>query len=340
MDVASLSVATEVDAAEWDRLASKLGGGVFHCHAHTRYSARLLEAEPLFAKARNAAGDVVGLAAGTISTSSLWPFSRYCKEVSLPSLPLSAGGDAESGQAVLEALEGELKRRGVWVVRTASYDSPHSLPVLTALGYARVPRWEHYFDLTVDREELLRRMGSNRRRQLRKAEQHGLQTCLEDSLEAFELVIELHNLAMKRRGERQIVMDEKRRRASAELLASGTIRLLITYLDGQPVNGDIVGLFNRRAYGMVSGSTDDSNRKYGPVQLIWVAMETFQEMGATVLSLGGSKEGETGLRKFKQEFGPIEVPQPSGTKTISDTGRRLASLRGPLRRPGRKLVRS
>ncbi|GAG93775.1 unnamed protein product, partial [marine sediment metagenome] len=73
------------------------------------------------------------------------------------------------------------------------------------------------------------------------------------------------------------------------------------------------------------------NRCYGPVHLTWTAIAWFKNDGATQLSLGGAKQDEQGLRKFKLEFGTIEQPQPNGRKSISRSGSLLAACRQLVR---------
>ena len=92
------------------------------------------------------------------------------------------------------------------------------------------------------------------------------------------------------------------------------------------------GAFNRKVYGLKSGSCDKGNKVWGPTHLIWSAIETFKEEGASSLSLGGAKEAETGMARYKSEFGAIAVSMPHGRKIISRFGDGLSRLRLLFRR--------
>jgi len=192
-------------------------------------------------------------------------------------------------------------------------------------------RHEYHFDLTRSLDDLFADFSRTRRKDVRKAERHGIVTRETSDPDAVDLVRRIHNVSMERRGGRLSRVDESVSAAGRELMASGRVRVVVSYLDDEPVGACLYGLFNGLAYGLEGGSTDEGNRRASAAHLFWVSMRLFKEQGVAQMSLGGAKENEESLRKFKQHFGAIETSQPAGYKAISPFGARLAGIRSRFR---------
>jgi hypothetical protein len=328
----SVVSSNKVNLAEWDDLAVRMDGGVHHCSDYTLYEADVTKSEPLFVTVTGANEQCMGIAAGTLGISQLWPFSRYCRLAMFPSLPVVGSADPNTASLVLAAIENHLSRKGVHEIRFASYDSPLSCDVLAGLNYQTDERNEYHIDLTLDRDDLLGALHANRRKQVRKAEKRGIQTRLENTKVGLELVDQFRVLSMRRRGIPVRPASPQKLAAQGELLVNGRMQIFVSYLGDEPVNANSFGYFNGRAYGLLSGSSDIGNKCYGPVHLTWTAIDWFKREGATQLSIGGAKKDEQGLRTFKLEFGTIEQPQPTGRKSVSRIGSLLAACKQMVRR--------
>ena len=325
-----LIISNEKDPVEWDQQASNLGGAFFHCHASAIYNTRLIGGEPLFVEARDESNCCVGIAVGTIVTSKIWPFSRLCRIASFPATPIAAG-DRDIEIWLLENIECQLKQSGVFKIVFASYHSHNSNDLLPLSGYNITVRNEYEIDLTREENVLFEALKSKKRNHVRRAEKNGVLTQVVNSSEAVELVEKLHNLSMKRRGLPLSNMREDAVATRRILFDSGRIRVLVSFLEEEPVCAYLLGVFNGHAYGLRSGSSDIGNRKGAPVHLRWTAIEFFKKEGFDILSFGGAHQEESGVRKFKQELGTIESPQPSGHKIISNFGASLDFVRRRLR---------
>ena len=246
-------------------------------------------------------------------------------------LPLTEANDSDLKRSLFETLEKYLYEQGVFAIDVASYDSPHSQGILSSLGYELGNRNEFYFDLSKSLDDLFGSLRSSRRNQLRKADKRGVETKVESTVEAMKLVNTFHACSMQRRNEPVRPWNDHDRAIGSDLLASGRIRILVSYLNGEAVNADMFGIFNHKAYGLVSGSSEQGNKVWGPVQLTWTAIKIFKQEGVSILSLGGAKEDEIGLARFKSEFGTIIVSEPYGSKNISKFGAGLNRLSSILR---------
>jgi len=319
-------------SAAWDEQAARVGGGFYHCYASVMYYATGLAAEPLFVKALDASGACVGVAAGTLSSSKVWPFSRYCRRAELPSLPVTADGDADLERAILERTEGELRRRGVFRVDVAAYESPHSAALLGALAYQLVPRTEFFIDLGRSLDDIRAAFSKGRRGDIRKAERLGVVIREQTTPETVDLTYELHDYSMSRRGVAARDAPERFRRARRDLAASGRVKVFVARLGGEPVDAMLCGLFGGKACNLVGGTNQAGYESGAPTLRMWEGIKYYHALGARTFNFGGAKREETGLYQFKTGFGPTVVDMPGGSKVLSRAGARLDGLRTLLRK--------
>src|SRR5260370_37969310 len=111
------------------------------------HESSILNGEPLFVKAFDKSGECVGIVVGTLSSSRMWPFSRYCRTAVLGALPATRDKSPETEHAIMAALENDLRQYGVFRIHVCSYDSPNSAIVLSRLSYHLMDRHEFYLDL-------------------------------------------------------------------------------------------------------------------------------------------------------------------------------------------------
>lgn len=319
-----------VDAQEWDRQAGALGGGYFHCHAQATYDAACDGVEPLFIRAIGDDGQCQAVATGTLARSSVWPFSRYCGYAMLYSLPAIASPSLDAHRQFMEALHRRLRGEGVFSIHFYSYDLPASGDVLPALGYELAERNEFILDLSGGAENVWNRFRGQRRTDIRKAEKSSVVTRLETDPAAADLVFGFQVNSMRRRGVDLNSATDRVANARRQRQAGGTVDVFISYQNGVPINGSLFGSFGNRPYYLVSGSSDAGFKCCGPAHLVWTAIQTYVQRGATRLNLGAVLAGQEGLAKFKQDFGATPVAQPIGKKRISSIGSGLHRLRSAL----------
>lgn len=137
---------------------------------------------------------------------------------------------------------------------------------------------------------------------------------------------------MTRRGAQTAARLERFRLAQRQLLESGRADVFVTYLDGAPVSAILCGWFNNWASGLVAGSSEAGYKCFAPVQQVWTQIQWYKSQGIRTLSLGGARADETGLFRFKSQFGSTVVAQPAGSRVISSFGARLDRLRTLLRK--------
>lgn len=327
MKVTFVTCSSTVDAQEWDSLVVRFKGGLFHCHAHAIYSARLSQSQPLFLKVCDDGGECVGLAVGTLSSSRIWPFSRHCKQAIFPALPLSRDGNTDDDRAVLSAVEHELKRRGAFTISTSSYDSSNSRPVLSALGYQTETRSEFIIDLTQDLEAIWKSFDGSRRTDVRRAEKLDVKTRQMNTNEGLELVYHFHAKAMERRGIETGKETRAISLAKEHLLETGRAIILSSFREDEPLCAAMFGRFSDVAYYLISGSSVEGNRNRAPVHMLWTAIKRFKEDGCVVFNMGGAREDELGLHRFKRDFGSKILSEPRGRKILSTFGAVLNAVR-------------
>ena len=325
-----LKLRSEYDSEKWDNQVSLLGGEFFHCHASAIYRAKLIGGQTLFFDAQDRTGNCVGVAVGVIATPKTWPLSRYSRIVSFAATPI-ANGNIEIESWILEQIEQKLEKMGVFRIEFDSYHSRNSNDLLPKHGYDIIMRHEYEFNLKLEIDELFAAISSTKRKHYRKAENGGVTTREVEGFEAVKLVEHFRDLAMDRRALSRAKKDNRVIEARQGLFSSGHTRVLVSDLNEEPVGACIFGVFNNRVYAFRSGSSNIGNDCYSPVHLYWSAVNLFKNEGYCSLGLGGAKENEAGIRKFKQMLGTDESIQPSGSKILSVFGAKLDALRKKLR---------
>jgi hypothetical protein len=316
------------ESREWDVLAASLGGGYFHCSAETLFHSSGPGKRPVFIKGIDDSGECIGIITGTIVPSQVWPFSRHCGYAMLLALPAMVDASEDDCAGFLQAVERRLSRHGVFNVRIYSHDSLNSHVVLSKLGYRLAERQEFVIDLGPSLDEIWTRLKGTRRTDIRKAEKLGVETRLENTVEALRRVLEFQSGSLTRHGiDQQCDLDAERER-----LESGCLDLFVSYRNKAPLNAAAFGVFNDRPYYHLSGTSDEGYKCSGPAHLLWTAVKTYKERGARRLNLGAALPGQEGVAAFKQDFGAAAFSSPIGVKRISKIGSALHWARTTVRR--------
>jgi hypothetical protein len=317
---------------QWDGLVARLGGSFFHSHAYISYDSALPNTHPFFLRVHDSEGECVGIATGAWVSPRAWPWSRYCREVYLGSLPATGDSEPVSQGRVLEAIEEELARRGVFRLRVCSYNSPASEIILSSLGYEVEERYEFYLDLTGPVEKVWQNVRSERRTKIRKAVKCGLATKEENTLKGLKTLWGLHVEALSRRSIRTGDIPQQLDALKRFLIDTGKARLLINYLENQPASAIMFGVFGDQACTFLAGSTAAGNKVGAPAHVYWSMMELLCQEGVPRINIGGTipkgtEAAKDGLFAFKKDFGATPVRQPAGSKVISKLGKRLSWAR-------------
>ena len=336
--IAHVECVSSVEPDDWDKHAERLGGGFFHCHAYGKYESMQSNVEPLFVKALDQDGECVGIAVGSIASSRLWPLASLSRRAILGATPATIDASGEMERTIMLALEKQLKRRGVSHLQVCAYDSPNSASVLPTLSYNLNDRYEFYIDLCRPPDVIWKSLKGSRRTDIRKAEKSRVETKVDNSIAGLRLLDGFHTASMQRRGVKVQTMNTSTESANVMLLNSGRALLMISSCDGTPINGAMFGLFGGKAYYLRSGSSQDGNRRCGPVHLIWTIIELLKSQGFTFLNLGGvmftsgGPSSDDSLYSFKKDFGATIVMQPAGMKITSRLGASLEAFVYGLKR--------
>ena len=248
------------DPVKWDALAVSVGGGYFHGYAEAAYHAAMVQGRPIFVKATDGHGRCMGVVTGALASSQVWPFSRHCGYAMLLALPAMADPSEDACLAFMRLLEETLRTRGAFSLRVYSYDSPSSEGVLSALGYRLSERNEFLVDLAGSVDEVWSRVRSERRTKIRKAEKLGVETRLENSIDALRVVLECQFCSMERRGINQSDVKGPIPPAERQRLESGCLDVFVTYCQGKPTNATAFGVLNNRPYYHVGGTFDEGHK--------------------------------------------------------------------------------
>jgi dTDP-4-amino-4,6-dideoxygalactose transaminase len=337
MGIRHIEIGRSAEPCEWDELAARLHGGFFHCWANAKYESDRVNVEPCFVRALDEHGECIGVAVGTISSPRFWPFSWFCRIATFAALPATKEGTIESREAFLTSLERQLRRKRIFLIKIASYDSPDAAQVLSALLYDLENRVEFYIDLSSCLEEIWNSLTKECRNTIRKAKKLGIEGKLEVSLSSLAQLQTLQTNALGRHGIKFQPRHDEALRMKEIILDEGRGLLLVAYLGNIAVCAAMFNIFNGNAYYSRSGSSEIGRKNAGPAFLIWRAIELLKANGAKRLNLGGATDPKCndsqayGLYSFKRDFGTTLISQPAGTMTINLAGAALDTILQRLR---------
>jgi lipid II:glycine glycyltransferase (peptidoglycan interpeptide bridge formation enzyme) len=248
----------------------------------------------------------------------------------LPKGPLVDLGDSAICQVLLDAVHRQCRSRRAIMLKIEpdlridlnSYGSWERVRELLG-GYGFQPgrqtiqpRRTILVDLTSDEDEILRRMKSKTRYNIRVAERKGV-SIHHDEEEDIDDFVRL----MAVTGERNafgVHTAAYYRRAYALLNPAGIARLFIATYEGQPIAGLMVFVCNQKAWYMYGGSANEHRERMPNYALQWAAIRWAKACGCCSYDLYGvpdeeqetleaqfadRREGLWGVYRFKRGFG-------------------------------------
>jgi lipid II:glycine glycyltransferase (peptidoglycan interpeptide bridge formation enzyme) len=169
--------------------------------------------------------------------------------------------------------------------------SRHVLDAMAAAGFRAcglniAPDATIRMDLRGREEEILRKVHEGRRRRIRNAARHGLETRSSDEVETFH---RLHLATAKRQGFRPTSLTNLR--TQWEILTPlGKCRIYITRYEGVPLAGEWVTFCAGTAVSKFTGhdlSCDSWAARNAPSALIWACIQDARQNGAHTFDFGG-----------------------------------------------------
>ena len=210
---------------------------------------------------------------------------------------LGAPSPADVAETYRALADRRTHRSGVLVIAPALPDGAAGAAVLRAAGFRPrgVPGWSSFsLDLTLSEDDLLARMASDWRRQLRIAERAGLELLVSGSPEAVERTVAGHERNMAEKGFTSPPA------ALVRALAGAAPRDLVVFealLAGEPVAGILVYRFGVGAEYYVGWMAPAARPARAARFLYWQAALELRRRGCRRLDLGGMRPGATEIIK-------------------------------------------
>lgn len=333
-----LLVSERIAPENWDARLCSVGGSVFHSSAWAQFvEAERPGAVPQFLTFVGADGGGAGFALGFVSRSPRAALRPFTGQLTLDAFPAFRGGDETGLGDALAAVECHARSLGATEVFVGSYGSPGGSDALQRLGFTLTRRLE--FELCLDRpeRELWDGLESKRRRNIKKAMQHGV--IIED-LPATVGLLELRRLQaasaeriVQRGGPRIGFAGASRDDPVRALLNTGVARIVGAKSGSAVVSAVLFTCFNGLVYHHLSGHDHRALETQAPTLLFWQAMNRYREEGARCFNFGGCKldalnpqSSEHGVYEYKKAFGGTVLRCASGSKALRPTARRVVGI--------------
>lgn len=302
----------------WDDFAATVPGTqMSHTTRWRDFLAELLDAEPLYLKAVDEAGNMTGALPGLLCQGPLGPVLN-----SLPFFGSNGGivarpGDARTRQALLDAWRGLARERGC--AASTIIDSPF-LPSLDeaaseanllegerALGDFRLAQTTSLTGEADPETNIMKTIAGVRRQNIRKAEASGIEVAVSYDAEAFAFLEATHRENMAAIGGRP--KPEAFFRLVRERFEPGReCRLYLGLKGGEMVCALLLFVF-RDTVEYFMPVIKAEHRPLQPQSLvIFTAMADAAREGRSVWNWGGTWGTQGDLYRFKKKWGAVDRP--------------------------------
>jgi len=171
------------------------------------------------------------------------------------------------------------------------------------------PEHTQIIDLSLSEEELRSDLNSGHRNRINGAQKRGIELSITKSKEDFESFLKMLRDTAKR-AKVTFYPDSYYKDIYKIMEPSGTAKLYMAKVEGQPVAAALFYDYNGMRYYSHSGAFQDLNRKYNAtVYLLWQAMLDAKKIGLSAIDLWGvapnddPKHKWAGISAFKKGYG-------------------------------------
>lgn len=311
-----LTVADRADR-DWSAWLEKLGGNIYHSKewAEIQVSAT---SRSLFFHWQDDSDCVVAIALGVENWSRLPLLGRHSKRLELESYPATDSSHQGLIDDLLPQLLDYAQKSGHSSLKVQSYYTD-SRPLPAAQpSFATEDRIEFLVDLTKDEEQLWKNLGSTHRRKIGKARKHNLKFESADDLEGMRTFRKLQIQSRDRRENRGEdigrIEDSYYEKLGQAYFERSLGRVHFMTDKGVAISGAFVSIYNKKAYYVYGGSSDEGFEMNAPALLFWEMFSNYRESGCLEFNLGGvpasaaDKEAQShGLYRFKAGFGGSQI---------------------------------
>lgn len=218
---------------------------------------------------------------------------------------------------VLEFLYDYGKRHNIIFIKLEPYikktDGSFSLITesrlrITVSSHSLFPEWTQMLDLTPSEDDLLAKMKSKTRYNIRLAQKKGVTVREESNEKGFGIFSKLYFETCKR--QKYYGHSHEYHKTVWETLSPSISHILIAYFENEPLAAYHLFKFKDIFYYTYGGSSDEYRNLMGTNLLMWEAIRLGKTLGATTFDMWGSlppgydeKNPWAGFTRFKEGYG-------------------------------------
>lgn len=327
------------DLSELDRFAARVPlASPFQTGFMARIYAKSPDTVPIVLAVRDSQGSVVASMVAVVFSHGTRPrgiVNRWSQHCTVRGTPLVAS-EVQSKtaiQSLTSSLVGFVPPDTLYVRHYPDRNSSFAT-LLRMEGYAHEEWLNFVVDLSLEEEELFKRMSKHRRKGIRAASRLGL--VASEVRSPNELVV-LYRLIANAHSRLKIPFQrlELFNAVLEDLAPKGQALLLTARRDGEAVASRVVLIFGKVAYDWYSGSDPTKQELHADEFLTWTGMLEAKEHGATMFDFGGAgpPDMDYGPREFKRRFGGVETNHGRYTRVLRPVRLKAANIAmGLLRR--------
>lgn len=320
-----LELHTSMDPGQWRSLVAALRGTPLHLPEVWLASAGDDQIVHLLWK--NDRAQFVGAAVALISQSKVLKVFKGGRSLLLPVTPAFIPGEGCDRDLIYAALVEFARREGYRKVTVAARWGEDFSAGGCPSGAIDERLVEFTIDLRHDLESLAKALHKKHRKNIRSAEEQGLEIVEDNSLEAFMLLRGMQQSSSERaaeRGNSYGIQDERAYRKMYDLVyQNGPGRVLFAKKAGEYVAALAFLAFDRKAITVRSGSTDKGYETSAMYLLQYELIRRLKEEGCQELNIGGvpaeaaeAGHPQHGLFDYKRYYGGLPCLRTGLTITL------------------------
>lgn len=234
---------------------------------------------------------------------------RLFSTLTLPTQPVVSPAAPHGGAELWQRIRSYCRGHRIATVSMHSFEGQALLEPPLGRVIRRTSREEFVLDPSDAPERLLAGFSENHRRNIRKAEKHGLAAEIVTAEAGADTHAAMFRQSMERRAARgEDVGLETDRARVRRLLAAGAGWLVQVRRDGTVLASLLILATATHAYYHSGGSAPDGMKLGASHFAMWRTIETLRDRGVRSLCLGGASERDSeGLTNFKLGFNPRRI---------------------------------
>ena len=305
---------SEFDQSEWCGIVKNLKGNALHLPDVWRPDFDQRNTWFLILRTEQ---DIVGACMALCLEKKVLKLFKGSRTLYLPTIPAFIEENEKNAEDIYSSLLGFAKKSGFDYLSIGARWGSDLSCILDFGKYVDTRLTEFTIDLTGDLEAIMASFHKKHRKNIRKAEEHGMEIIEDNSLNGLMELHKLQESSSDRAASKGNIYKVQKKdffiRAHENIYSKNIGSILFAKHEGKYISGLAYLRFNKRAITVRSGSLAEAYTLSAPYHVQWDLIRRLKNESFEVLNIGGVSGDaadpahvQYGLYQFKKGFGSVE----------------------------------